>query len=581
MGSVFNSIHFNAISRPDKDVEAAGARPMAMRGAADPPVPQAAAPALMNEESAARFYLNNILHTDARPPVRGLTAPLDPRVVPDLKVLDTKTSDLTKNSVVRFVQTKNDVPIFGSHAIVELDPGRELVGVDAQLTQVGNIPGLAALSPAQAFEKIVELTEPDKPIDLGALKSPALMYFHGEQASKVEQADIKWHLVWHFKNVPAAPKKYLAGLRSHGPLKALPPLNLSLDYLVDAHDGSIVLYWSSSPRMAEPVECTGTDECDQQRTFLGEPGPAQNFILSDPLAKIKTFDLGLGDIAVAARPPLPFASATSAFNGRGAVSAHFNAGLVLDFLQSVLRRNSIDDAGMELRSYVNCTYVAHQPGPEWKNAVWNQGQMWYGQVMVDGELRSLARHLDVMAHELAHGITEHTANLMYYKQSGALNESFSDIFGLIIKNWDFGDPDKNGGSVEGWEWEIGVGLGPDGLPLRDMRDPARTGDPAHMCQFLDTEDDDGGVHTNSNIHNKAAYNVLTAKGENGKYLFTPRNVALLYYRTLSRLGATATFQETLGALLNVAEIMFSGSPNGAARLAAIQKAYSDVGIQKP
>jgi bacillolysin len=569
MGSAFNSIHFNAISRPDKDVIAAGARPMAMRGAA--PVPQDVAAALSNDESAARFYLNNILQGDHRPTVRGLTAPDQPKMVPDLKILDAKTSELTKNSVVRFVQIKADVPIFGSHAVVEMDAKRELLGVDAQLTQVGDIPHLTALSQTQALEKIVEFTQPENAIDPNAVKSPALMYFHDDKEQK-------WHLVWYFKSVPAAPKKHLAGLKSHGPLSAVPPLKLSLDYLIDAHDGRIVLYWSSSPTMAMPVECAGKDEEGQQRIFLGEQGPDRTFILSDPMAKIKTFDLHGADIvADQEKPPLPLASASSTFDAPAAVSAHFNARRVHDFLKSVLQRNGIDDAGMQLKSYVNCIYRQHQPGPEWKNAVWSDRQMWYGQTRENGKLRSMARHLDIIAHELTHGITEFTANLMYYREAGALNESFSDIFGIIIKNWDPGQP-QTGGSVAIWNWEIGTGLGQGGLPLRDFSDPIRTGDPGHMKNFLDTDADNGGVHTNSNIHNKAVYNVLTAQKPDGTYVFTPKNVALLYYLTLGRLGTMATFQETLKTLLNVAEILFSGSDDSAAKLAAITKAYADVGI---
>jgi len=204
--------------------------------------------------------------------------------------------------------------------------------------------------------------------------------------------------------------------------------------------------------------------------------------------------------------------------------------------------------------------------------------MWYGQVRDGGRARSYSRFLDVIAHELAHGITESTANLAYVRQSGALNESFSDIFGVIINNWDWARSGTTGGDVANWNWEIGEGLGGNGLPLRDMRDPTRTHDPDHMNKYLNTTSDNGGVHTNSNIHNKAAYNVLTAKDAQGKFMFSPRDVAILYYYCLMRLGRLATFKQARDSLLSVAKTYFSGNPQRQDKLDAITKAYTDVGI---
>src|SRR4029077_20674676 len=122
------------------------------------------------------------------------------------------------------------------------------------------------------------------------------------------------------------------------------------------------------------------------------------------------------------------------------------------------------------------------------------GKMWYGQdAGPDGKLRSFSRFLDVIAHELTHGVTEHTSNLIYKDQSGALNESFSDILGIIIANWDPTNPDRD---VSTWTWQLGVGLGDKGGPLRDLSNPKATGDPDHMKDFLKTRQDSGGVHTN-------------------------------------------------------------------------------------
>jgi Zn-dependent metalloprotease len=116
------------------------------------------------------------------------------------------------------------------------------------------------------------------------------------------------------------------------------------------------------------------------------------------------------------------------------------------------------------------------------------------------------------------------------------------------------------------------------LPLRDMRDPTRTGSPDHMSKYVDTTDDNGGVHINSNIHNKAAYNVMVSKQDDQHGVFTPREVAVLYYLALTRLDKIATFVQVRNALLSVAATYFSGHPKRQDKLDAITKAYADVGI---
>ena len=177
---------------------------------------------------------------------------------------------------------------------------------------------------------------------------------------------------------------------------------------------------------------------------------------------------------------------------------------------------------------------------------------------------------------MTHGVTETTSNLVYRNQSGALNESFSDIFGVLINNWYPNEPNP----ITAWNWEIGPGLGSNNLPLRDMSDPTRTNDPDHMDDYLHTVRDNGGVHTNSNIHNKAAYNVLTAVDANGDNVFTPMEVAILYYYTLMRLHRTADFLDTLRVLKSVTSTYFSGNlQQQSEKRQAIEDAYQSVGIK--
>jgi bacillolysin/neutral peptidase B len=298
----------------------------------------------------------------------------------------------------------------------------------------------------------------------------------------------------------------------------------------------------------------------------------------DPIRLIKTYDHQYKDLEGEPLPTAPIKNARAKFdNKRAAVSAHVNASRVYDFYNSVLMRDGIDDKAMEIISIVNCTCASEHQPPEWFNAYGDRNHMCYGQAKDEtGELRSFSRFLDVIAHELTHGVTEYTSNLIYKDQSGALNESFSDIFAVIIKNWFNVGADSD---VERWNWEIGAGLGDNGLPLRDMSNPKRTNDPDHMNEYLQTSGDEGGVHTNANIHNKAAYNLLTAKSGEGRTVFRPRDVAVLYYLCLCRLNSLATFSDVLETLVDVAGIYYAGDDlERQTKIAQIKDAYQKVGI---
>lgn len=137
----------------------------------------------------------------------------------------------------------------------------------------------------------------------------------------------------------------------------------------------------------------------------------------------------------------------------------------------------------------------------------------YGQSKVNGKLRSWALAKDIVAHKLTHGITDYTARIEYLGESGALNASYADILGVLVAN--FGELD-----LKQWNWLIGEGVMEGAQALRDMRRPEKFDQPSHMNDYKKlaktAAGDLGGVHTNSGIHNKAAYNLLTAKDAQGK-----------------------------------------------------------------
>jgi Zn-dependent metalloprotease len=528
--------------------------------------------AFNNDEAAARFYLTQVFARDNRPRVRGLAAPDQPEAVPDMRLVRAQDSPLTSTRLVTFEQTQARIPIFGSLARVELSRDRQLVALDAEVTSVEGVSPAPSISPADALQSIAKLTEVE-PASLGSVEPAELTFYHDEDKDT-------WHLTYFFKNVPAAPKDFLeqaAQGRRHGLGRSPRDMHPRINYLVDAHSGAVVRYYSAAPMLLTPSKCKGIDEEDQHREFYGLRVPG-GFDLHDPLRAIKTYDLNFGDIEGQAFPggPLHNNVADLGATSKAAVSAHVNAMRVYDFYKDVLKRDGVDDKGMDLVSVVNCTYAADEPAPQWHNAVWWNNRMWYGQTKDGSTFRSFSRFLDVIAHELTHGVTEYTSGLVYQDQSGALNESFSDIFGIIINNWGRVGPDTDVGT---WTWELGSGLGGEGLPLRDLSNPKRTDDPDHMDDYLSTSWDNGGVHTNSNIHNKAAYNVFTATDAQAQRVFPVREVAILYYLCLTRLNSLATFSKTLQVLVDVAETLYAGDlAEQQRKVDHIKEAYQKVGI---
>jgi bacillolysin len=178
-------------------------------------------------------------------------------------------------------------------------------------------------------------------------------------------------------------------------------------------------------------------------------------------------------------------------------NAYDFAGDTYDYFFNEHGRDSYDDAGSTLPASVHFCPTAAAVDCPYPNAFWNGTQMVYGEGVSQAD--------DVDAHELTHAVTEHTANLFYYMQSGALNESFSDIFGETVDLTNGAGDDS-----PGVRWALGEDIPPVSpipSPLRDMEDPTIFGDPGKVsdAQFVcgDYRTDNGGVHSNSGVPNHA------------------------------------------------------------------------------
>jgi Zn-dependent metalloprotease len=259
-------------------------------------------------------------------------------------------------------------------------------------------------------------------------------------------------------------------------------------------------------------------------------------------------------------PPLADVEGNEAYDGLGAT---------FDFFADVYDRNSIDDEGLHLDATVHY-------GRRYDNAFWNGQQMVFGDG--DGDLfNRFTLSLDVIAHELTHGVTGDEAGLVYLGQAGALNESISDVFGSLVKQY------ARMESAADADWLIGAGLFTtkvQGVALRSLKAPGTAYDdpllgrdpqPATMGGYVKTSADSGGVHTNSGIPNHAFYLAATALGGHAW-----EKAGRIWYETLrdKRLKRTATFaQFARYTVVNAAHFF------GTAERQAIAGAWAAVGVK--
>lgn len=536
-------------------------------------------------EAACRNILQTLLEDMGNETMLEITSPDRPQTVPDFRATaSVPVADLPSQAVT-FEQTAHGIPVFGGRVVVDVgEVDNALVAVNGKVSPLPQIDPMAKLGPSEAFQRLLAALGSD-----GAgvvIAPPVLEWFLHEPPNATEDVQGIWHLTYHFSSVPLLPVSDKQQVDNDDDDEALPccvSLNgigraTATDFFVDAHSGEIVYFFPSASTVEIPVDLEGTNYDNMPVTFFGlKAGPY--YLLRDPQRNIETYDFAFGDIDANPMPPLPARPFSNGSNRltpahAAATCAHYNATLVFDFFNDVLKRKSIDDKGMKLVSIVNVDSRDQNPlpPPQWPNAAFWQDKMWYGQT--GGQ--SWSRFLDIIGHELAHGVTRSTSGLVYRDIPGALNESFSDIFGVMINNWYPQSPEP----VIGWNWEMGPGLGRQNGPLRDMSDPARCGQPDHMNQYvpLPYSKDNGGVHIYSGIHNKAAYYLLT--GTNGQAEpVDPIEAALLYYLTLSRLTPTSKFTDCRRTIKAVATARFDGNPAKVAEtLQAIDSAYDAVGI---
>ncbi|MBP1948300.1 M4 family metallopeptidase [Virgibacillus litoralis] len=419
----------------------------------------------------------------------------------NLKVKDVQKDDLGMTHI-RFNQTKSGVPVEGTEVIVHFNEKNEVVAVNGNHNKVVEdnfINTNPSVDTSEALQQAKSSVNAPEKLAYKPTSDLVVYSFEGE-------SNLAYKINVNF--LGDKPGNWFV--------------------FVDAKSGSVIDKYNALLHAGEIEKKAHTGVGDgvhgvkrQLHTTMEiQPEESTTFKLYDEshdnLEGIYTYDYNTGDI---------FENKSEAWMDEyqhPAVDAHYNSETVYDYYLNEHDRNSLDGNGMAIVSYVHF-------GNNYNNAFWNGRQMTYGDG--DGEFMvPLSAGLDVAAHEMTHGVISHTANLRYRNQSGALNESFADVFGALIDedDWELGEDIMAPASIEEGRVALRSLSNPDQFAVSDARAPYGDGMyPEHMDEFYDMPIwvDNGGVHVNSSITNHAAYLIGQQIGKD--------KLGHIYYRALT------------------------------------------------
>jgi Zn-dependent metalloprotease/PKD repeat protein len=337
-------------------------------------------------------------------------------------------------------------------------------------------------------------------------------------------------------------------------------------YYVNANDGKIIFAYNNT-NSDGPVTASGIDLNGVSRslnTYL-EAGTYKLIDASETMYNSSTQEglimtLNANNTSTVNLNYSMITSNNNTWSIPASVSAHYNAATTFKYFKNTFGRNSINGKGGNIISLVN---VTNEDGTSMDNAFWNGQAAFFGNGA--SAFKPLAGALDVTAHEMGHGVISNSANLEYLGQSGAINESFADIFGTMVDRDD---------------WLIGeditkLSFSPSGA-LRNMADPHNLGgsindsywQPKHVSEMYIGDGDNGGVHTNSGIPNYAFYLYATA--------VTKAKAEQVFYKALTKyLTSKSQFIDLRIAVIQSAKDLYG---DGSPEVIEAQNAFTAVGI---
>lgn len=446
---------------------------------------------------------------------------------------------------VRTVQHYKGIDIYGSETTFHTDGDRErLTGTVHNLTKADPHPHIDTMQALAIVEndlgiqiKHRELTQAEKDF-FGDSETQCQLIFMNTGANE-------YKLAWMFTVRPGVFSEW--------------------KYFIDARNGEILRKYNNI-RSDGTVSASGVDLNNMMRTFnvYLTGGIFYLYDISQKMFNAATNEgiiitLDANNTATENLDVSYVTSVDNAWTQAAAISAHCNAIQFYKYFERTFGWNSVNGAGGNIISIVN---LAADDGSALENAFWNGKAVFYGN---GGEnFKPLAGALDVTAHELSHGVIDAAANLEYYGQAGAINESYADIFACLVDSLD---------------WTIGEDVtkesfSPSGA-MRNMADPHNMGDsskpywqPMHVSEMNLDSEDNNGIHINSGICNYAFYLLASRIGRN--------NAARIYFRALTTyLTRTASFTDLRIAIVQSARDLF-GDYSQAMTEAA--RAFEEVGI---
>lgn len=454
---------------------------------------------------------------------------LDGDVKDKFKIIEQESDKKTDTYHFRLVETYEGIPVYGSDQTIALDDDENVMAFFGQVIpdlEDKKIPKKAKLKEKDA----IEIVEKDLKKKVGKIKEYAMK---PKAELYVYPRKNKFYLAYEVKASFASPEPGY------------------WHYFIDATNGKVIDKFN----VIKEATGSGTGVFGDTKTFETTSSGGTYVLKGTSRGNgIETYDAKNQPYYSSRLPGSTISSTNNYFTDGSAVDAHKYAEEVYDYFKNTHGRNSYDNNGAKIISSVHV-------GSNWANAAWIGTQMVYG----DGgsSFYPLAGGLDVVAHELAHAVTERTANLTYRNESGALNESMSDIFGAMVDRDD---------------WLMGEDVVRSGDALRSLSDPTDFGDPDHYSKRYTGTADNGGVHTNSSINNKAAY--LIAQG--GTHYGIKVNgvgreaTEKIYYRALTRyLTSSSNFAAMRQAAIQAATDLYGAS---SAEVTAVKNAYSAIGV---
>jgi thermolysin len=390
---------------------------------------------------------------------------------------------------IRIRQTYKNIPVVGSELVIHLDKKNRVYMINGKYEPQLTVDITPSVDANTALSSAMRLLEKNSLKEI--VQTPSLVIYNRK-------------LAWHFiikekKEVPSV-----------------------LHFYIDAKNGTLlnvidtVTHGAPDESKGESATVTGNrlegedgsevsiegfkeDENDSERYFLYSFTHKWGIYDTDADDWEQNASSSWGDVDPAA------------------ISCAKNVEITQEYVQNILGKNSFDDDGAFLRSNIHV-------GENYVNAYWDGSTLNFGDG--DNAISGPLTVLDVTAHEYGHAITQHTSNLTYAYESGALNEAYSDIFGTVVEFYGQPDgtssyPDASAGKSD---WLIGEDCWLSRTALRDMKDPRRYGQPSLYLgdKWYIKTNDHGGVHTNSGVANFAFY--LLSEGGNGTNEFYDYNI---------------------------------------------------------